>query len=143
MGSLICVAVVCALLTPGSFLQQMWRLKPEARIAFEKMGVWAIVLMGIVGSACAFSAVGLATRREWGRRLALGVLGVNLAGDVVNAAVSQDPRTLIGLPIGGAMIAYLLSRRVRGVFAGSGAERDGNDERSRSGRSDRPGAPPT
>jgi hypothetical protein len=41
---------------------------------------------------------------------------VNLIGDAGNAAVRGDLRTLIGLPIGGALIAYLLSPRVRRQF---------------------------
>jgi hypothetical protein len=39
------------------------------------------------------------------------VLAINLAGDVIGAAVRHDPRTLIGVPIGGAMIGYLVRRR--------------------------------
>jgi hypothetical protein len=35
-------------------------------------------------------------------------LGINLVGDTTNTVVSHDWRTLIGLPIGGAMIFYLL-----------------------------------
>ena len=42
-----------------------------------------------------------------GRRLAIGVLTVNLVGDSLNALLRHDPRTLIGLPIGGLMILYL------------------------------------
>jgi len=43
----------------------------------------------------------------------LGILIVNLIGDSLNALLRHDRRTLIGLPIGGAMIAYLLSVRRR------------------------------
>ena len=67
--------------------------------------------MVVVGSACALAAVGLATRARWGVSLALGILIVNLVGDLLNAFVRHDLRTLIGLPIGGAMIAYLLIAR--------------------------------
>ena len=63
--------------------------------------------MTLVGTSCGFAAFGLATRRTWGRRLALVILAVNLAGDSVNAMARHDPRTLIGLPIGGAMIWFL------------------------------------
>jgi len=52
----------------------------------------------------------LATRARWGVSLALGILAVNLVGDLLNAFLRHDLRTLIGLPIGGAMIAYLLMR---------------------------------
>jgi uncharacterized membrane protein YccC len=39
---------------------------------------------------------------------ALAVLSVNLAGDTANALIARDWHTLIGLPIGGVMILYLL-----------------------------------
>lgn len=116
LGALTCVVVACALLFPGRGLEAMWRIKPEARVDFQGMGVWAVVLMVVVGSACALAAAGLAVRSDWGRRLAVGVLAVNLVGDLGNAVVRHDLRALIGLPVGGAMIGYLLSRRVRRLF---------------------------
>jgi len=36
---------------------------------------------------------------------------VNLVGDSINALLRHDPITLIGLPIGGLMIWYLVQRR--------------------------------
>jgi len=65
--------------------------------------------MAVIGAACGLSAIGLAKNAEWGRRLAIGVLVVNLIGDSLNAFVRHDLRTLIGLPIGGLMIWYLFS----------------------------------
>jgi hypothetical protein len=47
----------------------------------------------------------------WGRILAVIILAVNLIGDSINAFVRHDLRTLIGIPIGGAMIFYLLKVR--------------------------------
>ena len=67
--------------------------------------------------ACASCAYGLSVRARWGWRLALGILAVNLAGDTLTALILGDLRTLIGLPIGGALIAYLLSRRIRDLFS--------------------------
>ena len=48
--------------------------------------------------------------------LALILVVVNLIGDATNAAIRGDLRTLIGLPIGGALIVYLLSAGVRRQF---------------------------
>ena len=107
-GALICLVTTVALAFPGGFLELIWRLKPEARMEFQKIGNASVALMAIVGAACGLAAVGLAKNAEWGRRLAIGVLAVNLAGDTLNAF--HDPRTLIGLPIGGLMILYLLKR---------------------------------
>jgi hypothetical protein len=111
-GALICLVTMLALAFPGGFLDPIWRLRPDALIEFGKLGHWSVLLMATVGLACGFAAVGLARCAEWGRRLAIGILTVNLIGDSLNAWLRHDLRTLIGLPIGGLMIWYLLRRRV-------------------------------
>ena len=110
-GAVICMVVMIALAFPGGFLEPIWRLRPDARLEFEKFGTWSIALMATVGAACGLAAFGLARRAEWGRRLGIGVLTVNLVGDTFNAVFRHDVRTLIGLPIGGLIIWYLVSRR--------------------------------
>jgi hypothetical protein len=109
-GAAICLLTIVMLLFPDGRLEPIWRLNPDAHTAFQQIGRWSILLMAVVGSACALASVGLATRARWGHRLALGILSFNLLGDLVNAFVRHDFRTLIGLPIGGTMIAYLLIR---------------------------------
>src|SRR5947199_624401 len=100
-----------ALAFPGCLLEPIWRLRPDARSDFQEFGVWSITLMATVGAACGLAAFGLARGAEWGRQLAIGVLTVNLVGDSLNAVVRHDLRTLIGLPIGGLIIWYLLKCR--------------------------------
>jgi uncharacterized membrane protein (DUF2068 family) len=106
MSGLTCVL----LLFPGTGLDRVWRLNPEAREAFRQMGPWAVLLMATVCAACALAARGLWRQAPWGRWLALAILTVNLIGDAANAFLRGDLRTLIGLPIGGALIAYLVVR---------------------------------
>ena len=98
-----------ALTFPGGVLEAIWQLRPDARVEFQQFGTWSIALMAAVGAACGLAAFGLARGAEWGRHLAIGVLTVNLVGDTFNAVFRHDLRTLIGLPIGGLMIWYLLS----------------------------------
>lgn len=109
-GALICILVMLALAFPGSFLDSIWRFRPDARADLEDFGMWSIALMAAVGAACGLAALGLARGAEWGRHLAIGVLTVNLVGDTFNAVFRGDLRTLIGLPIGGLMIWYLMKR---------------------------------
>lgn len=116
-GTIPSTASAIALAVPGAWSDAMWRLKPEAPGQFASMGPWAVPLMVVVAMACAGAAVGLWKRRRWGHRLAIGLLSINLLGDTANAVVRHDWRTLIGLPIGGAMLAYLLSHRIRTIFA--------------------------
>lgn len=109
-GALICCIVMLALAFPGSFLESIWRLRPDARLELEQFGDWSIALMAAVGAACGVAAFGLARGAEWGRQLAIGVLTVNLVGDTFNAIFRRDLRTLLGLPIGALMIWYLMKR---------------------------------
>ena len=108
-GALISFVVMLALVFPGSYLESIWRLKPEAQTQFQTFNRGAsIALMAAVGAACGVAAVGLAKNAEWGRRLAIGILTANLIGDSLNALFMRDPTTLIGLPIGGLMIFFLV-----------------------------------
>lgn len=109
-GAVICFVTMLALAFPGGFLEPIWQLKPEARVQFQQIGNWSIGLMALVGAACALAASGLAKNAEWGRRLAIGILIVNLVGDTLNAILRRDPITLAGLPIGGLMIWYLIRK---------------------------------
>ena len=106
-GACMCALTIWLLLFPGSALDSLWRLNPEAHAAFQRIGGLLILLMVIVGVACALAAIGLARNAKWGRWLGILILAANLLGDLTNAFVRHDLRTLIGVPIAGAMIFYL------------------------------------
>jgi hypothetical protein len=105
-----------SLMFPGSFLEPMWRLNPRAREGFTAMGVWAIVLMGVVCVACAMAAVGLWRGLPWGYWLAVILLAVNLLGDITNVVTGTEPRAAVGIPIVVAILAFLMSGRVKQFF---------------------------
>jgi len=105
------------LVFPGSPLDVVWRLKPTAQSELTGLRLFTIPLMSLVAIACASAAIGMAKCAEWGRRVAIAVLVVNLIGDCSNAVLRADWRTFIGVPIGGLIIAYLMSSRVRECFA--------------------------
>jgi hypothetical protein len=106
-GACMCALTIWLLLFPGGALDSLWRLNPEAHAAFQRIGGLLILLMVIVGVACALAAIGLARNAKWGRWLGILILAANLVGDLTNAFARHDLRTLIGLPIAGAMIFYL------------------------------------
>jgi multisubunit Na+/H+ antiporter MnhF subunit len=99
----------------------MWTLNPPARPAFASMGPWALVLLGTVSVWSTVTAIGLLRGQEWGRRLAMLGLALNACGDLTNAIVRHDPRTLIGVPVVAVLLAYLTSARVRRFFAQGGS----------------------
>lgn len=110
----MCALTIVLLLFPGTRLNAIWGLNPGARPAFESMGNIAILLMLMVGLACGLAAIGLAHGAKWGCRVAIVILSVNLIGDLLGAFLRRDLRTLIGVPIAGAMIFYLVNRSVTG-----------------------------
>lgn len=116
-GVFACVSAAALLAFPGSALDAAWRVNPRGHEGFVRMGPWTFLLLAAVGAACALAAVGLWRWREWGRRLAMAVLAVNLVGDAGNAILGRDPRSWIGVPIAAALIAYLASRRAAPLAA--------------------------
>ena len=82
------------------------------------MGVWAVILMGAVCVGCALAAVGLWRGARWGYWLAVSLLAINLLGDILNVFLGTEPRAVVGIPIGLAILAFLMSRRVRRFFLG-------------------------
>jgi hypothetical protein len=108
-----------SLIFPDSFLEPIWDLNPHARAGFSRIGSWAIVLMISVCIACLFTTIGLWLGRRWGYWLAVVMLFVNLCGDVVNVITGIEPRAIIGIPMVGVILAYLLSKRMRYHFNNS------------------------
>jgi len=106
-GVSMCVLTIALLLFPGTPLDGLWRVNPDAHAAFQSIGGWSIAIMLTVGTACLFAAIGLWRGALWGTQMAIIILIVNMIGDLSNALVNYDYRTLIGLPIVAAMIVYL------------------------------------
>jgi uncharacterized membrane protein (DUF2068 family) len=104
----MCALAAGLLLFPGTALDSLWRLNPDARFAFASFGHWSLVLMLAVGTACLFAAIGLWRARPWGTWLALIILSINMLGDLTNVFVRHDYRGLIGVPVAAAMIVFLL-----------------------------------
>jgi hypothetical protein len=107
-GAMMCALVLALLLFPGSPLDSVWRVNPGARLPFQSFGAWSFVLMATTGTACFFAAIGLWRGTVWGTRVALTILSINIIGDIVNALFRHDYRALIGLPVGAAMIFFLV-----------------------------------
>jgi hypothetical protein len=111
-GTVMSGLAAIMLLSPRTVLDDLWRVNPRAHEGFTAMGAWAILLMFVVCLACLTAAIGLWRCARWGYFAAVTILVINLTGDTVNVVMLHDWRTLIGLPVGGLMIWYLLRNRV-------------------------------
>jgi hypothetical protein len=117
-GALVSATAGVSLISPGGLFEPMWRLNPRARVALAGMGVAAPLLLAVVSVACAGAAFGLWHGRHWGYRLAIGLLAVNLTGDLINTILGTEPRAAVGIPIVAAILALLATGRVRQYFGG-------------------------
>lgn len=104
----MCTFTIALLLFPGTALDILWRLNPDAHAAFQSIGDWSIAIMFVVGSSCLFAAIGLCRGTIWGACIAVIILTANMAGDLFNAFFRHDYRALFGLPVAAAMIFYLV-----------------------------------
>ena len=115
-GALMAFLACLGLLLPSRLVASMWRANPQAHEALTALGVWGALLMLLVAIACALAAFGLWRRAQWGHRLAVSILAINVVADLMNAVTRGDLRTLVGVPLGGAMIFYLVRPRTRAQF---------------------------
>src|SRR5215813_11690853 len=107
-GTVMAALTALMVAFPGSNLDFLWRLNPRAHLGFAALGLWAVLLMVVVATACATAALGLWRCARWGYIAAVAILAVNLLGDAINAGIGHDWRILIGIPIGSVMVIYLV-----------------------------------
>jgi hypothetical protein len=111
IGVIASLISVISLTFPGSFLEPVWKLNPRAREGFERMGGWSILLMSVVFVTCLLTVVGLWRGLRWGYWLAVVMLIVNLAGDIINVMVGTDRRAIVGIPIALLLLILLLKSK--------------------------------
>src|SRR5438270_11788397 len=98
-GACMCALTIGLLLFPGSALDSLWRLNPEAHSMFQSIGWPSILLMASVGIACALTAIGLARNAKWARWLGILILAANLLGALTHTFVPPELTTPCRLPI--------------------------------------------
>jgi hypothetical protein len=115
-GAAIAFTSAISLAFRGTPLDAMWRLNPRAYDKLLGLGSWAALLMLVISMNCAAAALGLRRGKRSGRVLAIVLLAINLVGDALNALLGSEPRALVGIPIAGALMAYLFTPRARSYF---------------------------
>jgi hypothetical protein len=113
LGSIISLTAAASLHFAGGPLDLIWTVNRTARRELVELDAWGVLLLVAVSVVCAASAIGLWTARRWGRHVAMGTLVANLIGDLANALLRHDPRTLVGVPIVLLLILYLRGPSVR------------------------------
>jgi len=115
-GTIISFISAISLVFPDSFLQPMWKLNPRALESFHRLGSWSILLMLLVSIFCGLAAVGLWSGKLWGYWIAIGMLIMNLIGDIYNFASGTESRAVIGVPIVLLILFLIIKPEIMAYF---------------------------
>ncbi len=100
----------------GTILDRVWALNPSAHKQLVLFGTASGMLFLVLSLTLAFAGAGWFLRRIWGWGLGVGIIAIQVAGDLVSAFMGQFVRGAIGFTIAGALLFYLLHPRVRAAF---------------------------
>ena len=117
-GATMALLAGVTLAWPGTFLDRMWALNPVAWVQLAPFGKTIGVPFLLLSCVLVVAAVGWFRRRKWGWVLAVFVIAVQVAGDLVNLLRGDFVRGGTGAVIAGALLAYFLRPKVRAVFEG-------------------------
>jgi hypothetical protein len=101
----------------GTTLDRLWLINPRAYRELAPHGKAVGIPFLLLGVGLAVAGTGWFKGRLWGWRLTVGIIAVQVLGDLVNAFLGDLVRGGIGFMIAGALLIYLLRPAVRGAFA--------------------------
>jgi hypothetical protein len=101
----------------GTALDRMWTLNPLAFRELAPHGRAIGIPFLLLGITLAVAGIGWLKYRLWGWRLAVGIIAMQVLGDLVNLFSGRVVEGGLGVAIAGALLLYLLSANVKAVFA--------------------------
>ena len=105
------------LLWPGTPLDRAWRLNPTAYRQIAPLKSAFGIMFLLLAAALISAGIGWFRRRLWGWRVTLLIFATQLLGDAVNCIRGDWLRGVTGVVIAGALLLFLLRRRIRVAFA--------------------------
>jgi len=106
-----------SLLKPGTILDELWQLNPEAYEGFRPMGAAAGPFLLALGAITLLAAIGLLLRKPWAWWLTILIFLANLGGDIADMVTHhQFLKRGFGSLIIVLFLALLLSPMVRNQF---------------------------
>lgn len=101
---------------PGSVLDAIWRLNPNAYRQLVPLGRLVGIAFLFLAMTMAVAGIGWFKRKVWGWWLAVGILATQCVGDLANTFRGHMLEGAFGVAIAGALIFYLFRPGVRGYF---------------------------
>ena len=116
-GAVMATFAATTLLRRGTPLDRLWALNPTAYNRLAPLGGIVVILFLVVGAALITAGIGWFRRRLWGWRLAVVIIWIQVAGDVVNCVRGDWLRGGTGVIIAGGLLLFLLRSKIRAAFA--------------------------
>jgi hypothetical protein len=101
----------------GTVLDRMWALNKPAYAVLSPLASFVGPLFLILSTIMVSIIVGWFRRKRWAWWLAIGVLGTQVIGDIVNLARGDLLRGSAGLVIASALLFLVVQREVRDQFS--------------------------
>lgn len=112
----ILVASAITLLWPGTWLDGIWAMKPEAYTTMLPYRYGAGLGFLFFAVVMAIAAYGWGQRKRWSWRLVLVIFTLNAASDAVRLFRGEVMEGATGVVLVGLLFLYVRSARVRGYF---------------------------
>ncbi|MGB2676140.1 MAG: hypothetical protein WAN12_03555 [Candidatus Acidiferrum sp.] len=104
------------LLWRGTFLDPIWTLNRAAYRQLEPLGGKVGFLFLLLSITLGVAANGWFRRRVWGWRLAVFLIGTQIAGDLVSILMGEFARGSAGVALAGLFMFYVLRPQGRDAF---------------------------
>jgi hypothetical protein len=104
------------LIWPETAITKVWTLNAAAYRQLAPSGWKAGILFLALGAALTAAGIGWFRRSLWGWKLAVVIIAIQVAGDLVNLLRGDFMRGTTGVLIAGALLLYLLRPNIRAAF---------------------------
>jgi hypothetical protein len=115
-GAMMATLAATTLLRPGTMLDRAWVLNRPGHDQLASVGRWIGIPFLIFAVVLFLAGLGWFKRRRWGWLLGVGVIAVNLIGDLIHFIAGDWLRSTVGVVIAGALLVYITRPRLRVYF---------------------------
>ncbi|HET7207076.1 MAG TPA: hypothetical protein VFI95_10930 [Terriglobales bacterium] len=115
-GAVMAAYAAITLLRPGTFLDGLWVLNPQAHVALRAFGPSVAAPFSVLAIVLVLAGLGWFRHQYWGWLLGTFVIGANCAADLIHVFLGDWLRSGVGFVIAGLLLWYLTSAGVRRYF---------------------------